>query len=587
MIRTVNLQNWKRHSSLEHTFVPGLNFILGANGRGKTSLLQGIRFALFGYEPPLAVQFIRNEAQTATARVELDGLSPIAITRTLTLGGELSTTIETQPGKRATQTAEQLIADRFAADASFLATLLFLSEGDIYAYQDGGEAALEQQIERMFPVARIQALRSEADRLRRRIGKYQRVQRASLQLTKEEEAQLQDEQHALEDRISALSGDIVGTRSRLSQLRAADQRRALAAAQQERYAEWATVWRTFVRSLEMGDDFEPLVVMQRLGDRQHELQPQVDDARQTKGNVAGRRASVEALISLLEGKREETCPLCHQPLDSAHRQSALSEQRQALGRLDEEERQVQELIDVVSSDLNTTRVALSEGQRLIAERPSPPDSESLSLESGLPQQVNQEERNLISLEASLQQANQRLGEVRERLVSSTRERAIERQVIAAFRVEALLSATEMGLQEFMRRLRLSILEPIARELERHWKGFMPSAEWSLGLTEEKGTLCIRRGARSLSYAALSGGEKTVALILLHLALARALTQADFLVLDEPLEHLDPRSRRLLVSSLQGAIRSGLFQQILVSTYEEPLVRRFIADSADRVLYLDK
>src|SRR6266545_7751299 len=141
MIRTVKLENWKRHSNLEHTFAPGVNFILGSNGRGKTSLLQGIRFALVGLEGPQAIQFVRNEAQTATARVELDSLSPVAITRTLSLAGEVSTTIETQPGKPSKQSVERLIADRFSADSSFLATLLFLSEGDIYAYQDGEEGA--------------------------------------------------------------------------------------------------------------------------------------------------------------------------------------------------------------------------------------------------------------------------------------------------------------------------------------------------------------------------------------------------------------------------------------------------------------
>ena len=71
----------------------------------------------------------------------------------------------------------------------------------------------------------------------------------------------------------------------------------------------------------------------------------------------------------------------------------------------------------------------------------------------------------------------------------------------------------------------------------------------------------------------------------RLALLRAVAGSDVMVLDEPLEHLDSRARRLLVSSLLAAVRQGLMKQIIVSTYEEALVRRLLRDADVTAIWL--
>ena len=50
MIRRVVLHNWKSHHRTEVEFEAGTNVIVGINGAGKSSVLEGIFFALFG--PP-------------------------------------------------------------------------------------------------------------------------------------------------------------------------------------------------------------------------------------------------------------------------------------------------------------------------------------------------------------------------------------------------------------------------------------------------------------------------------------------------------------------------------------------------------
>jgi energy-coupling factor transporter ATP-binding protein EcfA2 len=162
---------------------------------------------------------------------------------------------------------------------------------------------------------------------------------------------------------------------------------------------------------------------------------------------------------------------------------------------------------------------------------------------------------------------------------------IEAEVTEAFRDEALWKSLSDGVEVFLSEARNSIIRPLVDELSRQWKTFRPDAPWTLDVDDE-GHLCMVYEGTSLPFSSLSGGEKAAALVLLRVALTRALTDADFMLLDEPLEHMDPRSRRLLVSSLHQVVRKGMFSQILLTTYEEQLARRFVESGWAHALYLD-
>ena len=47
-INRIQLENWKIHKKLNIKFEKGLNFIVGENGSGKTSIIEAILFGLTG-----------------------------------------------------------------------------------------------------------------------------------------------------------------------------------------------------------------------------------------------------------------------------------------------------------------------------------------------------------------------------------------------------------------------------------------------------------------------------------------------------------------------------------------------------------
>lgn len=68
MLHSVEVKNFKKHSSITAEFKPGLNFVVGANYRGKTSLLESILFALGGVASVpggSSVAFKRGTKQTS------------------------------------------------------------------------------------------------------------------------------------------------------------------------------------------------------------------------------------------------------------------------------------------------------------------------------------------------------------------------------------------------------------------------------------------------------------------------------------------------------------------------------------------
>ena len=178
-----------------------------------------------------------------------------------------------------------------------------------------------------------------------------------------------------------------------------------------------------------------------------------------------------------------------------------------------------------------------------------------------------------------------VADVREEIASAEADRRIEAEVVDAFRKDALLEATENSVSAFIAGVRSGLVAPLGQELSFQWKRFRPRTPWNLTVGDD-GRLAIEMNGERRSFGALSAGERTIALILLRVALSVAFTSTRFLVLDEPLEHLDPRTRRLLISSLQHAVEQGLVDQLIVSTYEETIVRRLQRDGLASAVYLD-
>ena len=118
------------------------------------------------------------------------------------------------------------------------------------------------------------------------------------------------------------------------------------------------------------------------------------------------------------------------------------------------------------------------------------------------------------------------------------------------------------------------IEPLAKEVESRWEMMFGSGGLSLS---PEGHITRRLGDRTLEFGSMSGGEKVWALLLTRLLILGASTRAPFVWLDEPLEHLDPKLRKVVAGTLAKASSGAGLRQVIVTTYESELARRLMED----------
>jgi DNA repair exonuclease SbcCD ATPase subunit len=149
------------------------------------------------------------------------------------------------------------------------------------------------------------------------------------------------------------------------------------------------------------------------------------------------------------------------------------------------------------------------------------------------------------------------------------------------RREALTSVAAQVMQAAADEVLAQRIDPLAAEVSHRWKRVF-GERGSLQLRPD-GHLVLVRGVHEIPFSQFSSGEKVVALLATRLLVLGASTRASFLWLDEPLEHLDPRNRRI-VASLMSASGTNV-RQILVTTYEDALARRLAAAASAELRYV--
>jgi chromosome segregation ATPase len=160
--------------------------------------------------------------------------------------------------------------------------------------------------------------------------------------------------------------------------------------------------------------------------------------------------------------------------------------------------------------------------------------------------------------------------------------------VAAYRKAALAQITSAAMKALSRGVCAEQIDPLSRELNKRWEQLWPRPT---GLRlEDDGRLSLEHGGERIAFEHFSGGEKTFSIVMLRMLALQMLSRARFLVLDEPLEHLDARNRRVLARLMCRASESdGPLAQVIVTTYEESLARalgrRGRAGSSAAVVYV--
>jgi DNA repair exonuclease SbcCD ATPase subunit len=577
MIRRLQLRNWRAYDDLDLELGPGATFLVASNGIGKTSLIMGAGWGLFGDAARVnAVSEIRGDADNATVRIGLRLPSGVdaEITRSIHRRGKVALQV-TLPDREiiSQEGLDELLISEFGADPHVLAQLtIMIHGGAVETFQ--GEFDLQDHLAGVFGVTPLfdaaRNAKTVADRAANALRKAKAAQRSEKRAKNEIVAELQSVMEQMEQNNKVRKRLTTGLDKASESIRIGEERERFRAGMADRGEKLAALAQAasslFKRAVTASTVLDVLV------DEEREIGESVAAAEREGAAARGKTEFIKAAMSDLESAGG-VCPTCLRPLSEHDAKKAESEHARHLKELD--------LVIARAEDrANEWRTALSAVRQILEQVhglpvPLEPDmtvndadleTARTKLERGKEelQEIDKRLAVLSTTGASLQSALQQQEEDEERM----------RQLEILYRQEGLAVAAHEALAGTGRTITERYIEPLAKEIESRWEMMFGSGGISLS---PEGHITRTLGDRTLEFGSLSGGEKVWALLLTRLLILAASTRAPFVWLDEPLEHLDPKLRKVVAGTLAKASSGTALRQVIVTTYESELARRLMED----------
>jgi DNA repair exonuclease SbcCD ATPase subunit len=577
MIRRVRLRNWRAYRQLDLPVGPGVTFLVAANGVGKSSLLEAVRWALSPDLMPADSSVIRHGHDEAAVAVTLaTDRGDLEVQRVMRLRGSRgASSLSVRLDGRELQEAEfrRLLADAWSADLSFTSKTAFLTE-DLRA--EKGEPDLRAHLCRVYSLDELHRALTEIRPALGRANREVRSARAELTAT-EAHLTAARQAHADLERLLAVSRtEVAAARERRGNAqRAAEKalaaRQVLAAA--AAWDERSTALRRDI-GLTAGSPEEQASAPEALHRAKLLLRQEAEAARAEQARLSARlEAAEEALASLRASGGH--CPVCLRELDSQSREQAEHRHLEGLTGI----RERLDAIDPGSLLSQLDRIeALELRAAALGDRPAPAAADTLHVANREVTVAQTALEQAIGVERELEIAARSADQDIQRI---TAELAEAEQLKRRYREVALLEAAQNALDLTISSVLGEQLAPLAREVNRRWRTVFPDRP-NLMLGPD-GTISRDTGSGSpLAFAAFSAGEQMVARLMMRMTTLLVTTRVPFCWVDEPLEHLDPRNRHLVGSMLAHLGTTSGLEQIFVTTYEEPLARRLSEFQPDQV-----
>lgn len=573
MIESLELRNWRSYEELSLPLEPGVTFIVAPNGVGKSSIIEGARFALYGVEPPRGGHRKADAtgATSASITLRLDGGAVLRVTRAVALRKNTPTVTAEVDGRALTADGvADLLCSRLGAPLSVLDRLSMIHGSDVIGGAENLD--LRSHLSDFLGVSGLDRALAETGELLKEAEAAVKRHRAASEVSRDEVKRLEDQAEHARTGLAELEARFASLEARLSEARTATREAEEVMAVVTRANERERRVRALLLDLQdvVGMVDAPERLAEILRDAEQHVREELDVNRRRRAELDGRIGAAEAQLAELSAATG-TCPVCRRPLDPGDLAEARATHEAEL------EVWLAERDAIVDHELESRLATLGRAQGQLAQLgPGPelpaafPDLDAIrAAEQSALADYETAANEVVLARAGARQAAEQFNRAKG-------EASALEAVTAAFARQATLEATLAALTQTRASLLQQGIEPLAESLDMHWSQLFRNRP-GLSLAGDGGI------TRSVGQAALlsshfSDGERMVAQLLLRLLVLKATTRLSFMWIDEPLEHLDPDTRRALALLLTTAPNgeSGGLRQVVMTTYEEPLVRRLRA-----------
>lgn len=394
MIHKVRLENWRSHLESEMEFGEGTNALIGIMGSGKSSVLSGISFALFGTFPALR-----------SREVTLDGVimgrphekKEAAVEVIFTAGGErLQVRREIGRGKGTTEAEIRKDDELLDTGASRVTELVEkylkvdyeLFSRAVYSEQDGLDYFLEipkgqrmKRIDSLLRIDRFEDCRSNTitaiNRLKERVeskedvvsemeekenfGKIDEL-KGKIEDIKEDMDEKRDELGQLDEKYEKIKESLEEVREGMEEVKELKSKRdnfkgviSNIKSDVEDIRDSLDLSREEIESRieEMEEEIE------ELEENKDELQGKREETRESKQQ---RKVKIQELQKRIQELKdlEGRCPVCDSDLTEKHKEDLLEERRTKISELDGEKTELEERENKIERKVEETEDEIEE-----------------------------------------------------------------------------------------------------------------------------------------------------------------------------------------------------------------------------------
>ncbi len=562
MIRSVTLEGWKAFDHVEFEPSDGVTFVVARNGVGKSSLLQGIAWAVFGNRSGIDPEVMRRAGHAHTATSVLLGMPD---GRALRIDREVG---GPQVGRVDNRTVDldEALRRVVGANLEFAARAVTLTHQTLIDHAASFEH-LDAHLAEVFGIAELRTAATAMAAEHKRLKSENQRLRATSKPRAADTAELagRREAHVLQREL--LTAQRVELTPALDAARVAVRQSQEERAARDALDEWDRRHRELAAQAEalIGHNDDPLATLR---EEAPNLSRAISDLTLAIGAARARSSMAADALALLDSPGA-LCPTCQRPMSDHER----SEARQIhLISIELADREAEEATRQSAEKADRTDLLsrLIQAFDRLGDRPIvlAEGADTASAEARLATI----EVRVTELDRGIAEASGAITEI-DRTVEALKASAAEQaQRHAAIRREAVAQLTADTMQRTVDALMTDYVAPASAEVAARWKQVFGD-RGTLQLSP-KGIISMEREGHRIEFAQFSPGEQVVAMLALRFLTVGASTTAPFMLLDEPLECLDPANRRLVAGVLVGHQRP--VAQMIVTTYEEPLARRIHA-----------
>ena len=574
MIERLTLTNWRAYDQVTVEFTHGTTFIVAPNSVGKTSLVLGLGWALFGAHTKLdTASCVRAGAERAEAQVDLtlDGDRTMSIRRSCGLKGRPTATYTIDGSEATADVADAALERAFGVELDIAAQLSMM-----LGASDGDEALdLRDHLYRVFGVSELLSAAVHAQRVLAASRKTRGTLNEKTKARLADRAALETQVTELDNQLSEHDQQLTGAQERFTAATAARDLAKDWSHYDHLLAQRSKALDALVEAISDPKQTDPAEkdITSHLEQTAKTADAAVVEASAEQARATGHTMAARHALSLLNTEEATaTCPTCLRPFAPGESTDATASHEHTLASNQAAELEVSE------------RLALLQGQQkrvdeLLMQLAAVPSAPS---EPTGPRPTDDVDTHHQSALEAVETTQSTIGGLRaqrqtlsEQLAADDKAGRESAELESAFRHEALAEAATRSLKAAAEEITRSRIDPLADQVRWRWKRLFGGDGLQL---RPDGSIVRIVGDRELPWETLSGGERIWARLVTHLLVVAVSTQLPFVWFDEPLEHLDPRARRAVAASLTAASAAGGPRQIIVTTYEHTIAQQLAAES---------